>query len=61
MVLAGGIRRGDEDVRRLHVAMDEPSGVGGVERVAKLSSDRRCPNGASRPPRISPRRSVPST
>jgi hypothetical protein len=30
----------DEDVRGLHVAVDEPGGVGGVERVGDLAADR---------------------
>ncbi|HET7367409.1 MAG TPA: hypothetical protein VFI83_03500 [Gaiella sp.] len=38
----------DEDVSRLHVAMDEAAGVGGVERVRDLTDDRERPLGRER-------------
>ena len=60
-VLAVRVRR-DEDVAGLHVAVDEPGRVRGVERAGDLRDEVERAPGSSRPSRrSSSRRSEPST
>ena len=46
-VLSPGLL-GDEDVRRLHVTVDEPTSVGGVESGSHLADERERPLGIER-------------
>ena len=44
---------GDEDVGRLDVAVDDPLGVGGFERVGEFRAEFKDSIGRERPPAIS--------